>query len=55
MTLQYPFNSFDIFRPRRKESTEVRITQNEGKESENLPKIEEITVGQAHKNTWKLN
>ena len=31
------------------------ILQNIEKESENLPKIEEITVGQAHINTWKLN
>ena len=38
-----------------KESTEVRITQNKGKERENLPKIEEITVGMSHANTQKLN
>ena len=31
------------------------MPQNKGKESENLPKIEEITVGQAHVNTRKLN
>jgi hypothetical protein len=30
----------------------VRITQNKGKESEN---IEEITVGEAHVNTRKLH
>ena len=29
--------------------------QNKWKEIENLPKIEEITVGQSHENTWKLN
>ena len=44
-----------LYRPRGKESTEVRITQNKGKESELLPKIEEVTVGQTHENTRKLN
>ena len=37
-----------IYRPRGKESTEVRKSQIKGKESENLPGIEEITKGQAH-------
>ena len=40
--------SYISYRPRGKESTEVRKSQNKGKESENLPKIEEVTVGQAH-------
>ena len=35
-------------RPRGKENTEVRISQNKGKESELLPKIGETTEGQAH-------
>ena len=43
-----------LFRARGKESTEVRKSQIKGKESENLPGIEEITEGQAHKNTLKL-
>ena len=42
-------------RPCGKESTKVQITQNKGKERENLPKIEEITVGKAHATTRKLN
>ena len=42
-------------RPRGKEGTKVQITQNKGKERENLPKIEEITIGKAHANTQKLN
>ena len=29
-------------------------SKNKGKESENLPEIEVITVGQAHENTQKL-
>ena len=37
-------------RPRGKESTEVRITQNKGKENENLPQIEE-TGTQKHTQT----
>ena len=44
-----------IYKPRGKESTEVRLTQNKGKEREKLlPKIEEISDGQAHTNTRKL-
>ena len=38
-------------RPRGKESTKVQITQNMGKERENLPKIEEISAGKSHKYT----
>ena len=44
-----------ICRPRGKESTKVRITQNKGKEREKLiPKIEEISDGKTHTNTRKL-
>ena len=39
-----------MYRPCGKESTEVQITQNKGKESENLPKIEEFTMDR-HMNT----
>ena len=39
-----------------KGSTEVRITQIKGKESENsYQKIEEVTVGQAHANTYSIS
>ena len=41
-------NQPNIYRPRGKESTEVRITQNKGK-------TEEITIEKAHANTRKLN
>ena len=41
-------------RPCGKESTEVQISQNKGKENENLPEIEEITVGQAHRNCFEI-
>ena len=45
-----------LFRPRGKESTKVRITQNKGKEMEKLlPKIEEISNGKTHTNTRKIN
>ena len=43
--------SFIVHRPRGKESSEVRKSQNKWKL---LPEIEEITEGEAHKNTRKL-
>ena len=41
----------NIQKPRGKESTKLRITQNMGKERENLPKIEEISRGKARAHT----
>ena len=42
-------------RPCGKESTEVQITQNKGKERENSYQKLKKTIGKAHANTWKLN
>jgi hypothetical protein len=49
-------DTFNNYRPCGKESTEVRTTQNKGKERENsYQKFEEITIDKAHANTRKHN
>ena len=40
--------SYISYRPRGKESTEVRKSQNKGKESENLPEIEDAIFACVH-------
>ena len=48
-------NYLHKYRPRGKESIEVRKSQNKGKESENsYQKLIEITVGQAHGNCIEI-
>ena len=45
-----------IYRPRGKETTEVRKSQIKGKESENsYQELKRLQKGQAHTNTRKLN
>ena len=48
--------TLSLFRPRGKESTEVRKSQIKGKESENsYQELKRSRKGQAHTNPWKLN